>query len=74
MDDNKTIGSTSFTFSGINWSKVGAGIGVAVAGAVLTYLTTWISGQDFGATWTPIVMTFWTSISVVARKWFSSIE
>jgi hypothetical protein len=74
MNENSTIGPTSFSFSGIAWGKVGAGIGVAVAGAVLTYLTTWIGGQDFGPMWTPVIMTFWSAIAVVVRKWTSNIQ
>jgi len=70
----QTIGPTSFSFAGINWKKVGMGILCAAAGAVLTYLTAFISGLDLGALWTPIVMTAWTAISVVVRKWVSDNE
>ena len=70
----QTIGETSFSFVGINWGKVGMGILCAVAGAVLTYLSTWIAGENFGPLWTPIVMTAWTAVSVVVRKWVSDQE
>lgn len=74
MNNEQTIGPTSYSFKGINWGKVGAGIGVAVAGAVLTYLSTWIAGQDFGPMWTPIVMAGWSAIAVVVRKWTSDLD
>ncbi len=73
MEDTKIIGPTSFTFKGINWGKVGAGALVAVAGALLTYGTQWVTGQDFGQ-YTPLVMTVWTIISNVVRKWTSQNE
>jgi hypothetical protein len=74
METNQVIGPTSFSFAGINWGKVGAGIGVAVAGAVLTYLTAFIPTLDFGPAWTPVVMLFWSAIATVARKWISDNE
>lgn len=67
------IGPTSFSFKGINWGKVAAGVLVAATGGALTYLSQWISGLDFGA-YTPVVMTVWTSLAVVARKWISDNE
>jgi hypothetical protein len=66
-----TIGPTSFTFAGIDWGKVGAGIAVAIAGAILTYLSQLIPTLNFGPAWTPVVMTVWTSLAVIARKWVS---
>jgi hypothetical protein len=73
MQDNQTIGPTSFSFQGINWGKVGAGALVAVAGAILTYVSAWLTGQDFGAS-TPIVMAVWTTVANIVRKWVSNLE
>lgn len=70
MENNKVIGPTSFTFKGIDWGKVGAGALVAIAGALLTYFSQWISGTDFGS-YTTIVMAVWTVIANIARKWIS---
>lgn len=72
-DVPQVIGPTSFTFKGINWGKVAAGAGVAIAGALLTYVTNWLTGLDFGAS-TPVVMSVWTIIANVVRKWVSDSE
>lgn len=71
--ENKIIGETSFTFKGVNWGRVGAGALVAMAGALLTYATNWITGQDFGE-YTPIIMSIWTIIANLVRKWVSQNE
>lgn len=44
------------------------------AGAVLTYLTSWISGQDFGPLLTPIITIVWSTLAIVVRKWVSDNE
>jgi len=69
----KTIGPTSFSFKGINWSKVGIGAVVAIVGALLTYISQWLSGTDFGA-YTPVVVAIWGVVVNIARKWLSDIE
>jgi hypothetical protein len=71
--NQSTIGPESFTFRGVNWGKVGAGALVAVAGALLTYISSWLTGQNFGE-YTPVIMAVWTTLANIARKWFSSIE
>ena len=73
MNDNQTIGPTSFTFAGINWGRVGAGALVAVVGALLTYGTAWVTGENFGS-YTPIVVGVWTIVANIARKWTSNLE
>ncbi len=70
---NNPIGPTSFTFQGVNWGKIGAGLLVAIAGAVLTYVSSWIVNVDFGA-YTPIIMAVWTTIANIARKYISDNE
>ena len=67
------IGPTSFSFKGINWKKIITGAGVAVIGALLTYTTTWVTGENFG-TYTPIVVAIWSVIANVGRKWISDNE
>lgn len=71
--NEQTIGPTSFSFQGINWGKVGAGALVAIVGALLTYITSWVAGGDFGSL-TPIVVGVWTILANIARKWTSNIE
>lgn len=49
--------------------KLGTGLGIALLGAALTYLTEQIPNIDFGQ-WTPLVVAFWSVIVNTARKWF----
>lgn len=35
-------------FKNLEWMKLVKGAGIAAGGAVLTYLTQWTTGQDFG--------------------------
>ena len=44
-----------FTFTKENLIKIAKGAGIAVGGALLTYLTQYISSTDFGQ-WTPVVV------------------
>lgn len=73
MNENNIIGPTSFTFQGINWKRFAAGAGVVVAGALLTYVTNWLTGVNFGA-YTPIIMSVWSIIANLVRKWVSDNE
>lgn len=43
------------------------GLGVALVGAALTYLTAFVTKTDFG-TYTPIIVAFWGVIANVVRK------
>lgn len=67
------LGPTSFSFKGINWGKVGIGALVAIVGALLTYITAWLGHFDFGA-YTPVVMSVWTVIANIGRKFVSDNE
>jgi len=44
-----------FTFTKENLIKIAKGAGIAVGGALLTYLASFISETDFGM-WTPVVV------------------
>ena len=44
------------------------GLGIALAGAALTYLTSYISGANFGA-YTPVVVALWSVVVNFARKY-----
>lgn len=68
-----TIGPTSFSFQGINWKKFGIEAVAVMLGALLTWLSTWIHGQDFGI-YTPVVMMVWTYIVNIVGKWVSDNE
>ncbi len=47
--------------------KVAKGAAIAAAGAVLTYVTQWVSGADFGA-YTPAVVAGWSIAANALRK------
>lgn len=62
-----SFGSPKWRLSTEDWLKVGKGAGVAAAGAALTYLTAWATGQDFGA-FTPVIMAVLSVLANVVRK------
>jgi len=62
--------SVRFSLNSIDWKKIGIGAVVAVVGALLTYLTPVITGLDLGA-WTPIVVTFWSVLANIVRKFIA---
>ena len=47
--------------------SLGKGLGIALVGAGLTYLSTWVTQTDFGA-WTPMIVAFWGVFANVVRK------
>lgn len=51
----------------MEWAKVLKGAGIAGAGAALTYLSSWVTGQDFGVM-TPIVVAGISSLVQFFRK------
>lgn len=54
--------------SGNRWAKLYRGAVLAVVGALLTYLSTWVTQQDFGH-WTPAVVAFWATVANAVRQW-----
>lgn len=62
------MGSARFKLDSNDLKKLGTGLLIAIGGAAITYLSEWLSGQDFG-TLTPLV----TAAAAVAinawRKW-----
>lgn len=61
-------GSKSFKINSLDWKKIGVGAGVAIVGALLTYVSSWITDVDFYG-WTPIVVAVWSVIANIGRKW-----
>jgi len=53
-----------------DFKKLGTGLGIALLGAGLTYLTEQIPNIDFGQ-WTPIVVAFWSVVVNTVRKWLT---
>ena len=51
----------------IDFKKIGIGAGIAMTGALLTYLTQVVGGLDLGE-WTPIVVAVWSIIVNALRK------
>lgn len=60
--------NNAYSFRGIEWKKVGTGALVAIGGALLTYVSTFVAGSDFGP-YTPIVVAVWGIVVNVARKY-----
>lgn len=53
--------------------KVLKGAAIAAAGAVLTYVTQWVSGADFGS-YTPAVVAGWSIAANALRKLVTPAE
>lgn len=53
--------------------KVVKGAAIAAAGAVLTYVTQWVSGADFGSL-TPAVVAGWSILANALRKLVAPAE
>lgn len=61
--------SNSFSLSKEDAISLLKGLGIAVGGAALTYLTTYVTGANFGP-YTPVVVALWSVIVNAARKYF----
>ncbi|MBI5071659.1 hypothetical protein HZB93_02065 [Candidatus Falkowbacteria bacterium] len=59
--------SDKMTLDQVDWKKVLTGLGIALVGAAMTYISGWITGVDFGA-WTPLVVAGWSAITNLVRK------
>jgi len=46
------------------------GAGIAAAGALLTYVTQWVSGADFGS-YTPLIVAVWSIVANAGRKFIT---
>lgn len=65
--------SPSFSISKAEVVSVLKGAGIAAGGAVLTYLSSYFSGHDFGV-YTPVVMALWSVVVNFCRKFFPSTQ
>lgn len=63
-------GSKRFQLNSTDVKKILVGLGVALAGAALTYISSVITSVDFGS-WTPIVVAAFSVVANVVRKWIS---
>lgn len=55
------------TLNKTDWKKIAVGAGVALMGALLTYITDEIPNVDLGS-WTPIVVSGWSIVANTIRK------
>lgn len=77
-DTNMDSKSPSFSLNSVDWSKIGTGALVALAGAVLTYIPLFagysyvipFNGHSFDAT--PLVMVGLSVLSNVLRKFITN--
>jgi hypothetical protein len=65
--------SPSFSISREQLVSVLKGLGIAAAGAALTYLTSYFANTDFGV-WTPVVVTVWSVIINFLRKYVPNTQ
>jgi len=59
--------SQSFSISKEELISVLRGLGIAVVGAALTYLTAWVTNTSFGM-YTPLIVALWSVIANFVRK------
>jgi len=59
--------------SGIDWKKLLKGLLIAVVGAGLTYLSEWLTGQDFGSA-TPMIVAGFAFATNFVRKLLTKTE
>jgi len=64
-------GSKKYELNTRDGMKILVGLGVALAGAALTYAATVITEVDFGS-WTPIVVAGFAVVANVVRKWVTT--
>lgn len=62
--------SQRFTLNREDLKKIATGALMAVLGALLTYITSVIGDIDFGS-YTPLVVSIWSVIANIIRKWIS---
>jgi len=62
--------SEKYTLNKEDIVKILTGLGIAVGGAALTYLSEAMTQIDFG-TWTPAVVALWSVLVNIARKFLA---
>ena len=64
----KVKGSKPFELSKADLIKLGTGLGIAVSGAALTYLSQFMASTDFGV-YTPVIVAGWGVVVNIVRKY-----
>lgn len=67
------IVQSSYTLGKVDGIKILRGLGVALAGAGLTYLSGVIAHMSFGQ-YTPIVYVFWSTLTNTAIKFLDGVS
>lgn len=62
--------SSSLSLNGNDYKKLGVGLAIAVTGAIITYITEWISGASFGEA-TPLIVAGWSVVVNIIRKFIA---
>jgi len=62
--------SVQYTLAKSDLQKIAVGAGIAIGGALLTYLSSVVANTDFGV-YTPIVTAAWAVVVNVARKYIT---
>lgn len=62
--------SSQYSLNKEDLKKIAIGAGVALAGALLTYVSETITSVDFGE-WTPIIVAIWSILANAARKFIA---
>lgn len=63
------ITSPKYSINKEDLKSLGRGACYALAGALLTYITSVIPSVDFGPNWTPVIVAFWSVASNLAYKY-----
>ena len=66
------MASTQFSLNAVDWKKVATGAGIAVVGALLTYVTQVIASLEPGP-WTPAIVAAWSVMVNIAKKWITGV-
>jgi hypothetical protein len=64
------MASTQFSLNAFDWKKVATGAGIAVAGALLTYVTQVVASLEPGP-WTPVIVAVWSVVVNIVKKWIA---
>lgn len=65
--------SQRFTLNKSDILKIVRGAGYALAGALLTYITSIVTHTDFGS-WTPVIVSVWSIIANAGTKYIGGPE
>jgi uncharacterized protein YvpB len=70
IEEVKPVESKKYSLNKEDLSSIGRGLGIALIGTLLTFITDLIPNVDLG-TWTPIVVAFWSVVANTVRKFLA---